>query len=334
MKIAVLGAGSWGTTLALHAARTGSDEVRLWEFRPDAVRIMEQDRENKEFLPGHVFPESLRVTDDIEWAVADVDVCLSVVPTHAVRETLKRILQGLSERCIFVSATKGIEQVTLMRVSEIVMDVWQDEFSLERFVCLTGPSHAEEVSIGLPTTVVTASVNLKNAKFVQELLSTERFRIYSINDLIGAELGGSLKNVIAVAAGIGDGLGFGDNVKGALLTRGSAEMSRLGVKLGGRQETFAGLTGIGDLITTCCSRHSRNRYLGEQIGKGRKLKDILAEMHMVAEGVRTTESTWALAQREQIEMPITEQVYRILFEDADPLQATTELMTRKLKVED
>lgn len=221
-----------------------------------------------------------------------------------------------------------------MRLSEVMADVWGDRFSLDRFVCLTGPSHAEEVSTGLPTTVIAASPNMKTAHLVQNLMSGERFRVYAMYDLVGAELGGSLKNVIAIAAGIADGCGFGDNAKGALLTRGATEMSRLGVRLGGRQETFTGLSGIGDLITTCISRHSRNRYVGEQIGRGKKLKDVLDEMQQVAEGVRTTASAYALSQREMVEMPITEQVYRVLFEDVDPLQATVELMTRKLKVED
>jgi len=333
MRIAVLGAGSWGTTLALHVARL-KHEVSLWEFRPDAVRKMQQDGENREFLPDHPFPPNLTVTEHIEEAVDSAEVCLFVVPTHAIRETAKRLPDGLPDDCITISASKGIEQDSLMRISEILTDVWGERFSLDRFICLTGPSHAEEVSLGMPTSVVAASVSMEAALYVQELMSSERFRVYAIDDLIGAELGGSLKNVIAVALGIADGLGFGDNVKGALLTRGSTEMSRLGVKLGGRPETFAGLSGIGDLITTCCSQHSRNRYVGEQIGRGHKLKDVLDEMHMVAEGVRTTASAWALAQREGIEMPICEKVYQILFEDADPKQATVELMTRKLKVED
>ena len=333
MKAAVLGAGSWGTTLALHMTRLGHP-VKLWEFRSDAVRRMRMDGENKEFLPGHLFPEILIPTDDIQEAVKDADICLLVVPSHAVRETVKRIPDGLPSGCVMVSATKGIEQNSLMRMSEVVADVWKGKFDWNKFVALTGPSHAEEVSIGLPTTVVAASMDIKAAKFIQELISSKRFRIYAINDLVGAELGGSLKNVIAIAAGIADGVGFGDNVKGALMTRGVKEMSRLGLKLGGKQETFTGLSGVGDLITTCISRHSRNRNLGEAIGKGRKLKDVFSEMQQVAEGVRTTQSAWALAQREQVEMPITEQVYRILFEDADPLEATVGLMTRRLKVED
>ncbi|MCF7810818.1 NAD(P)-dependent glycerol-3-phosphate dehydrogenase [bacterium] len=335
MDIAVIGAGSWGTTLALHMAeRDGVGIVKLWEFRPDAVKEMQKDRENREFLPGFPFPDNLQVAEDIRDAVEGVAVCIFAVPSHAVRETLAKLPEGLPDNCVMVSVIKGIEMGTLKRMSEVMAEVWEERFFLDRFVCLTGPSHAEEVSRKMPTSIVAASTNIDTAHFIQNLMSSERFRVYATDDLIGAELGGSLKNVIAIAAGIADGLGFGDNVKGALLTRGSTELSRLGVKLGGRPETFAGLSGIGDLITTCCSKHSRNRYVGEQIGKGRKLKEILAEMKMVAEGVRTTESVYDLAKREGVEMPIAEQVHRILFEDADPLEATVQLMTRKLKVED
>jgi len=333
MKITVLGAGSWGTTLALLMAHNNR-LVHLWEFRPDAAALFEQQRENSEFLPGHRLPDNLRVTNDIGEAVSGASLCLMAVPTHAVRVTLSKLKGMLPPEVIFVSATKGIEQKSLMRISEIIRDVLGGEIGEERIVALSGPSLASEVVLGLPTTVVAASKNLNTAQMVQRLLSSEKFRVYAHDDIIGVELGGSVKNVIAIAAGITDGLGFGDNTKGALLTRGIVEIARLGVKLGGRPATFAGLSGMGDLITTCCSKLSRNRYVGEQLGKGRKLADILAGMIMVAEGVRSTESTCELARREGIEMPISEQVYRVLFEDLDPLQATVELMTRKLKVED
>ena len=306
----------------------------MWEFRPDAVNRMREDRENKEFLPGHPFPDNLAVTEIIDEAVNGADVCLIVVPSHAMRSTVLQLAKGVPADCVVVSATKGIEEKSLMRMSEVIADVWGDHFNPDQFAALSGPSHAEEVVIGLPTAVVAASTNLKTALYLQDVYSGEKFRVYALNDLVGVELGGSLKNVIAIAAGIADGLGFGDNTKGAILTRGLAEISRLGVKLGGNPATFAGLSGMGDLITTCCSTHSRNRYVGEQIGRGRKLKDILDDMVMVAEGVRTTASAFDLSRRERIDMPITEQVYRVLFEGVDPLQATIELMTRKLKVED
>ncbi|MDP8229301.1 MAG: NAD(P)H-dependent glycerol-3-phosphate dehydrogenase [Candidatus Electryoneaceae bacterium] len=333
MKIALLGAGSWGTTLALLMIRQGHD-VTMWEFRPDAVWRMQEDRENKEFLSGYPFPDKLEVTDDIGEAISGAGICLSVVPSHAVRSTASLLLGKLPPDCIIISASKGIEQNSLMRMSEVFQDVLEDQIGDDRLGTISGPSHAEEVIVGLPTTVVVASENMETAQVVQQLMSSDRFRVYASDDLIGVELGGSLKNVIAIGTGIADGLGFGDNTKGALLTRGLAEISRLGVQLGGRPETFAGLSGMGDLVTTCCSVHSRNRYVGEQLGKGRTLQEILDEMVMVAEGVRTTESVYALAQREQIIMPIAQQVYRVLFEDVDPMRATVELMTRRLKVED
>ncbi len=332
-KVTVLGAGSWGTTLALMMAKCGY-RVSLWEFRPDAVRVMEHERENKEFLPGHPFPHNLEITDDITEAAADAQFILIAVPSHGFRGTAARLADGPAKDVTIISAAKGIEQGSLMRMSEVLGDVWGDKFDQRKFAVLSGPSHAEEVVIGLPSSAVAASVEIETAHRVQCLLSGERFRVYSSDDVVGVELGGSLKNVVAIAAGLADGLGFGDNTKGVLLTRGLAEISRLGVKLGGKPSTFAGLSGMGDMITTCCSRHSRNRYVGEQIGQGRKLKDVLAGMVMVAEGVRTTGSAFALGQREEVEMPITEQVHRILFEDVDPLKATMELMGRRLKVED
>lgn len=332
-KVAVLGAGSWGTTLALMLARLGK-RVTLWEFRPDAVNRMERERENKEFLPGHPFPPQLDLTADIHEATAGAEFILFVVPSHGMRGTVARLTDGPPPDCAVISATKGVEQESLMRMSEVLADVWGERFDSRLFAALSGPSHAEEVVMGLPTSAVAASSDLEMARRVQALLSGERFRAYSSDDVVGVELGGSLKNVVAIAAGIADGLGFGDNTKGAILTRGLAEITRLGVKLGGKPATFAGLSGMGDLITTCCSRHSRNRYVGEQIGKGRKLQEILSSMVMVAEGVRTTASAWVLAQRESVEMPITGQVHRILFEEMDPLKATLELMTRRLKVED
>ncbi len=332
-KVAVLGAGSWGTTLALMLAKSGKD-VMLWEFRSDAVMLIELDRENKEFLPGYPFPSNLGITGDIKVAIDGVDYIIMAIPTHGFRSTAGRIVDGPGKGVVVISVAKGVEQESLMRMSEVLGDVWGDKFDQNMFTALSGPSHAEEVVMGLPSSVVAASIDIETAHRVQRLISGDRFRVYSSDDVVGVELGGSLKNVIAIAAGLADGLGFGDNTKGALLTRGLAEISRLGMKLGGKAVTFAGLSGMGDLITTCCSRHSRNRYVGEQIGQGRSLKDVLGGMHMVAEGVRTTASAYALGKREGVEMPITEQVHRILFEDADPLKATMELMGRRLKVED
>jgi len=333
MKITILGAGSWGTTLA-NLVTGNVESVMMWEFRPDAVKTMQIDRENKEFLPGVAFPDNLFVTDDIHEALLDADVCINVIPSHAVRSTAGMLANGLPKDCLLVSASKGIEQNSLMRMSEVFADVWKDNYIPQNFTCLSGPSHAEEVSTGIPTSVVAASVDPEVGLKIQKLFSAERFRVYTTNDVIGVELGGSLKNVIALASGITSGLGFGDNTIGALLTRGLSEIRRLGEKMGGHPSTFTGLSGMGDLITTCCSRHSRNRHVGFEIGKGRKLVEILNEMKMVAEGVNTTRSSRALAVREGVEMPITQQVHKILFENADPLQATIELMTRTLKKED
>ncbi|MBM3325903.1 MAG: NAD(P)-dependent glycerol-3-phosphate dehydrogenase [Calditrichaeota bacterium] len=333
VEVTIAGAGSWGTTLAIMLA-SRDIPITLWEYRPEAVRQMEIDRENREFLPGYLFPPKIRLNSDLQAAAQDADFLLIAVPSHAVRSTVARLSKGVPDKCIVISATKGIEEGSLLRMSEVLLQVWGGNVSADRIVALSGPSHAEEVILGQPTTVVAAAHNIESAHQAQRLLSSERFRVYAHNDVMGVELGGALKNIIAIASGIAEGLSFGDNTRGALLTRGLAEITRLGVQLGGRPATFAGLSGMGDLITTCMSQHSRNRFVGEQIGRGRKLRDILAGMTMVAEGVRTTNSAYDLARREDIVMPITEQVHRILFEDVDPLQATMELMTRRLKVED
>ena len=330
-RICILGAGSWGTTLAIMLGRRGQN-VALWEFRPDAARRVQEERINREFLPGHPLPDSVAVTGDIAAALDGATLALLTLPSHTLRSVAGRLPR--MPDCVLASSTKGIEENTLMRMSEVLADVWKSGYDPSRFVCLSGPSHAEEVVIGMPTTVVAASCDIKAAEFVQGIMSGERFRVYTHDDLTGVELGGSLKNVIAIAAGIAAGLKFGDNAMGALVTRGLAEIARLGTALGGRPATFAGLSGMGDLVTTCFSRHSRNRHVGEEIGKGRKLPEILGEMVMVAEGVRTTNSAYELAKREGIEMPITRQVHRILFEGADPLNSTVELMTRRLKGED
>jgi glycerol-3-phosphate dehydrogenase (NAD(P)+) len=330
--IALMGAGSWGTALALLLAGKGHD-VRLWEFRKEAAARLQKDRENKEFLPGVLFHESILVHWVASRCLVDAEAVVLAIPSQFVRSALAGFAESIPPRAIIVSAAKGIEEGTMKRPSQVVQDLLPFAFP-DRYVALSGPSHAEEVSRGIPTTVVAASSSLETARIVQEIFFTPTFRVYASQDMAGVELGGALKNVIALATGICDGLGFGDNTKGALLTRGLAEISRLGIKLGGQPRTFAGLSGMGDLITTCMSRHSRNRYVGEQVGKGKTLDAVLAGMTMVAEGVRTTKSTRDLARREGVPMPITEAVYDILFEGKDPRTAVTELMTRDLKVED
>jgi len=330
--VALLGTGSWGTVLALHLFAKGF-HVRLWEFRPEAAERLRRDRENKEFLPGVPLPEGLFIHHVAAECLEDTGVVVLAIPSQFVRSAIGNIKQAIPPEALIINAAKGIEEGTLKRPSEVVRDLIPDAFP-HRYAALSGPSHAEEVALGIPTTVVAASESLGTARAAQEIFSTPRFRVYASEDLVGVELGGALKNVIAIATGICDGLGFGDNTKGALLTRGLAEITRLGVKLGGQPHTFAGLSGMGDLITTCTSRHSRNRFVGEQVGKGRRLDEVLAGMSMIAEGVRTCRSARDLAHRQGVPMPITEAVYAILFEDKDPRQAVTELMTRDLKVED
>ena len=292
---------------------------------------MEKSRENKAMLPGIKIPESIAITSDMAEVVPGSDIVLLVVPSHVLRDTMTQaagLMKG-SEKVVI--ATKGVEQGSLKRMSEIVAEV--AGVSRDRIAVLVGPSHAEEVARQVPTAIVSASEDEKTARYVQENFATPMFRVYTNTDVLGVEIGVAVKNVIAIAAGITDGLGFGDNTKGALLTRGLAEITRLGVKMGARQQTFAGLAGIGDLITTCTSQHSRNRFVGQELGKGRKLKEILDGMVMVAEGVRTTKSAVGLAAEYDVEMPISEEVNKILFEDKSPMEAIKDLMLRSPKPE-
>jgi len=330
-RIGVLGAGSWGTTLGLllldkvHA-------VTLWEFDPEQVDAVRRDGENTKFLPGVPVPPDLAITNDVAEAVTGASAVVFVTPSHAVRSTAREARRFVADGAVVVNAAKGIENDTLARMSE-VLSAELDRPDARRIASLVGPSHAEEVSRRLPTTVVAASFEEETAVAVRDLFMTEYFRVYTNTDLVGVELGVSLKNVIAIAAGICDGLGYGDNTKGALITRGLTEMTRLGVAMGGRPATFAGLSGMGDLITTCISRHSRNRYVGEKIASGMTLSQVLDSMVMVAEGVRTTRSAAELARRHSIEMPITEQMNEVLFHDKDPKRAIAELMVRDPKPE-
>ena len=329
-NIVVLGGGSWGTALAVLLHGRGH-RVTIWELVVERAAAMRKHRENKEMLPGIHIDESILITPDIEKAKRGNNVVVFAVPSHGLRGTaqlLKPLLRGDE---IVVIATKGIEESTLKRMSEVVEEV--TGIGNERIVVLVGPSHAEEVSRGLPTTVVAASRSEVAAREVQEIFMTPRFRVYTNSDVIGVEVGVALKNVIAIAAGMCDGLGYGDNTKGALLTRGLAEMTRLGVRMGAKQETFSGLAGIGDLITTCISRHSRNRYVGEQIARGKKLNEVLSDMVMIAEGVRTTKSAVGLASKYEVEMPIANEVYQILFEDKPVEQAINDLILRAPKPE-
>jgi glycerol-3-phosphate dehydrogenase (NAD(P)+) len=330
-KVAVLGGGSWGTALALLLNANGRS-VRVWEYDSAQCRRVTADGENKKFLPGVPVPKDVEFSNDMGNVLAGREAVVFVVPSKFFRSTARAAASaGMVPGALMVIATKGLEGGSLLRMSQVLGEELPG--TAERTAVLAGPSHAEEVSRGVPTAVVAASENDKAASQTQELFIASTFRVYTNTDLLGVELGVAVKNVIAVAAGICDGLGYGDNTKGALLTRGLAEMVRLGTAMGARNETFFGLAGVGDLVTTCLSRHSRNRFVGEQIGKGRKLRDVLNDMVMVAEGVDTAKAAFTLSQRHGIEMPITEQVNAVLFDEKDPRAAIHELMSRERKAE-
>ncbi len=318
--------------MANHCDRLGHETV-LWEFDPQMAAELAAERERKSVLPGIRISSSVQITSDLQQAVGHASLMLLAVPSHHVRDVLRKMTRTrIPSDAILVSCTKGIENTTLMRISEIVRDE-MPAFDFDRFAVLSGPSHAEEVSRQIPTAVVVAAQSEPVAISVQSALNSPTFRLYRSPDVVGVELGGSLKNVIAIAAGICDGAGFGDNTKAALQPRGLAEIARLGRKLNADPMTFGGLSGMGDLIVTCMSRHSRNRYVGEQIGKGRRLEDILQEMTMVAEGVRTCKSAVALAQKYNVDMPICSEVYQVLFEGKAPIEALNDLMNRDVKPE-
>ncbi|HEY3216650.1 MAG TPA: NAD(P)H-dependent glycerol-3-phosphate dehydrogenase [Candidatus Eisenbacteria bacterium] len=327
-SVAVLGAGSWGTTLAVHLAEAGH-AVALWDIDVAHLATLDARRENRKFLAGIALPDGIKVQPELERALAGAEIVLFVVPSHAIRSAAERVATaGGAGLC--VCATKGLEVGTLERPSRILSEVLGDPDP----VVLVGPSHAEEVSRGIPTSVVAAAREPERARAIQRLCSTRRFRVYTNSDVPGCEYGAALKNVIAIAAGVCDGLGYGDNTKGALLTRGLAEIMRLGVAMGGQPETFYGLTGMGDLITTAMSRHSRNRLVGERLGRGETLGQILGSMVMVAEGVNTARAARDLGRRRGVEMPITEQVHAILVEGQSPRDALEALMSRDLKSEE
>ena len=331
MKITVLGAGSWGTTLALVLLGNAHD-VQLWTYKKEQAAAMKELHENPQFLPGIRLPPQLQIVTDIEAACAHRDMIVAAVPSQFLRSVLTRIADLDLTHTIICNVAKGIENTTYMTMSEVMIDVLHHE-TKGNLAILSGPSHAEEVSKQIPTAVVAASFKERTAKIVQEAFLTPYFRVYLNDDIRGVELGGALKNVIAVAAGISDGAGFGDNTKAAIMTRGIYEITRLGVKLGAQPRTFAGLSGVGDLIVTCMSRHSRNRYVGEQVGKGIPLQTVLKEMVMVAEGVATARSALELEKKYNVELPIITEVHRVLFEGKNARIATQDLMTRDAKGE-
>ncbi|MBI5463388.1 MAG: NAD(P)H-dependent glycerol-3-phosphate dehydrogenase [Ignavibacteriales bacterium] len=331
MKVTVLGAGSWGTTLALVLVDKGH-QVNLWTYNPRQAEVMKEKRENHDFLPGIPLPPLLNIATDIEAASVGRDLIVAAVPSQFLRSVLKNIAHLDLTHTVICNVAKGVENQSLMTMSEVMIDILEHERK-GNLAILSGPSHAEEVSKKIPTAVVASSYDQKTARLVQDAFMTPYFRVYVNDDIRGVELGGAIKNVIAIAAGVSDGAGFGDNTKAAIMTRGIYEITRLGVKMGAQPITFAGLSGIGDLIVTCMSRHSRNRYVGEEIGKGRKLDDILKEMVMVAEGVTTTKAIHELSQRHHVDMPMAAEVYSVLYQSKDPYQATYDLMTRDAKGE-
>lgn len=328
-KIGVIGAGSWGTALAITLSGKGHD-VRIWDVNPEHLAELESNRENVRYLPGIKFKGNLKVVMTVEDAIADADVVLFSAPAQFFRSALDNAMPYLKPEMILVNVAKGIEQKTLKRMSEIAEEKLPDA----KYVVLSGPSHAEEVGRELPTTVAVASKDIELAKEVQEIFMTNRFRIYTTQDVVGVELGGSLKNIIALGAGISDGMGFGDNAKAALMTRGLAETKRLGIKLGADPATFAGLTGVGDLIVTCTSMHSRNRRCGIMIGEGMDPKEATEKVGMVVEGMFTTESAYDLAIREGVDMPITTALYNVINGIIDAREALEMLMGREKRHEE
>ncbi|MBE2190047.1 MAG: NAD(P)H-dependent glycerol-3-phosphate dehydrogenase [Candidatus Kapabacteria bacterium] len=327
-RIGIIGAGGWGTALGIVLNRNGHNAF-LWTHDTNLAHTINRYHVNKDYLPNVILPQSISATNDAS-SLIDCDLILNTIPTQYIRSTIKNFSLPIKNKPI-VNGSKGIETESLKRISEIFYETVESDAN--NFTVLTGPSHAEEVSREMPTTVVAASENIGFANSIQEIFSNDRFRVYSSNDVVGCEMGGSLKNVIALAAGIIDGLELGDNTKAALITRGLAEMSRLGTAMGANPLTFSGLSGLGDLIVTCNSKHSRNRYVGEMIGRGKKLNQIIEEMKMIAEGVKTTESAYHLGIKHNVEMPIAEQIFQILFNDVEPLAAIKELMTRTSKNE-
>jgi len=326
-EVAVIGAGSWGTALALVLADNGH-QTRLWSHNPSQIEEINKTHSNEKYLPGIHIPELVKGYSNLVEVLSGVETMILAVPTKAIREVLKKIVQTQKEPLTIVHVSKGIEPDTLLRISEMIEEEMPANL-LKDVVVLSGPSHAEEVSLRHPTTVTVSAKNMDAAERIQDLFINQNFRVYTNPDIIGVEIGGALKNIIALAAGISDGLGYGDNAKAALITRGLAEIARLGVKMGASPLTFSGLTGIGDLIVTCTSVHSRNWRAGNMLGKGRNLQEVLDQMGMVVEGVRTTKAAYQLAEKFDVRMPITSALNGILFNGVNPKDAVDGLMTRE-----
>ena len=332
MKVTVIGSGSWGTALGMVLARAGH-EVQLWARESEIAANINNLHENHIYLPGVTLSDTIECYTDLEACVRDRELIVFATPSHTVREVSEQVKPYLSGREIVVTVSKGIENDTFMTMSQVLTQTLEGAIPEDHIGVLYGPSHAEEVCQFKPTAVVSAAYSKSTARIIQEAFMTPMFRVYVNYDIMGVEIGGSLKNIMAIATGILDGASTGDNAKAALMTRGMLEIRRFGMRLGASQDTFTGLAGIGDLIVTCTSKHSRNRYVGLRIGKGDKLDDIISHMKMVAEGVKTTKSVYDWSQKLQVDMPITTYVYKTLFEGYDAREAIYELMTRTPKDE-
>ena len=327
-KVSVIGAGSWGTALALLLHKNGN-EVTIWSKFDAEIQMLKEHHEHLDKLPGVKLPEDMVFTTDLEASIKGMDVLVLAVPSAFTRGTSGLMAPFVSEGQIIVNVAKGIEESTLMTLSDII----EEEIPKATVAVLSGPSHAEEVGHGIPTTIVVGAKKKKTAEYVQNLFMNEVFRVYISPDVLGIELGGALKNVVALAAGMGDGLGYGDNSKAALITRGMAEITRLGIAMGGKAQTFSGLTGMGDLIVTCASMHSRNRKAGILMGQGKTMEEAMAEVKMVVEGVYSAKAALALAKKYDVQLPIIEQVNLVLFEGKNAAEAVKDLMLRDKKIE-
>lgn len=327
-KVSVIGAGSWGTALALLLHKNNHD-VTVWSIMEDEIKMLSEKREHASKLPGVKLPEDMNFTTDLEASLTDKDMVVLAVPSPFTRSTAHKMCQFVKDGQLIVNVAKGVEEKTLMTLSEII----EEEIPQANVAVLSGPSHAEEVGRGVPTTVVAGAHDQKTAEYVQNIFMNRVFRVYTSPDLLGIELGAALKNVIALAAGTADGLGHGDNLKAALITRGIAEITRLGVAMGAHQETFYGLSGIGDLIVTCASVHSRNRKAGYLIGQGYSMEEAMDKVQMIVEGVYSAKAAIGLAKKYEVELPIIGQVNKVLFEGKDPGEALDELMLRDKKIE-
>jgi glycerol-3-phosphate dehydrogenase (NAD(P)+) len=326
-RIAVIGAGSWGTALAIILAEKGHD-ISLWVYEEGLVEDINRKRVNTRYHPGIILPENIIASSDIKEVVSNAEYVINAVPTQYTRDVISRLSRFISHNAFIISASKGIEKGTLKTVTEVIKELTGVDAS-----ALSGPSFASEVIQKRPTAVTIATRDEVIGERLQRLFNTDYFRVYTNTDVLGVELGGALKNVMAIASGISDGLGLGSNARAALITRGLAEMTRLGVAMGARENTFWGLSGLGDLVLTCTDKLSRNHTVGYRLGTGERLKDILSGMIMVAEGIATAQAAHELSRRYNVEMPIVEQVYKVIYEGRDPMSAVRELMTRSLKAE-